>query len=192
MDPTVSPLPSPPPPTALQGSCLCGRVSYSSSTLPLAVTICHCVPCRKASGNPFLAFGLFHNSALQWHILQPSPDKGSEADIRVDALSNIAVRGYCRNCGTPLFMKYHCRPDGTSVPMGLIDDEQVFGTIRAPKEHIFLAEKARWWQLSETDEAEKYDGFNIQFQKRLREWESRGRPLRKDVGEQERPESNLN
>lgn len=78
-------------------------------------------------------------------------------------------------------MRYHCRPDGTSVVMGIVDDEQVVGTMPAVKEHIFLQEKSPWWPLSEGERWARHDAFNEPFQRRLQAWASTGAPKRPDV-----------
>ena len=176
MEPSSEPA-VPGPPYVLQGSCCCGLVSYASSTLPIAITHCHCLPCRKLSGAPFLSFGLYHNSALTWN----NPTFKGEAAIKL-SLSEIAVRGSCRNCGSPLFMKYPCRPDATSVNMGSIDDDSLTMKMVKAKEHIFLQEKASWWELSE-DGLARHQAFNEPFQLRLKEWQARGKPARDDIGE---------
>lgn len=41
-------------------------------------------------------------------------------------------------------MKYHCRSEGTSVVMGIVNDENAVSNLPRPKEHIFLKEKAKW------------------------------------------------
>lgn len=79
-------------------------------------------------------------------------------------------------------MKYHCRPDGISVVMGLVNDEDVVGTFVKPKEHIFLEEKALWWSISEDDGLARHGGFNEGFQRRLKEWGAAGCRPRVDVG----------
>ena len=40
------------------GTCLCGAVSVVLTGKPTAVSICHCVICRKLSGAPFSAQAL--------------------------------------------------------------------------------------------------------------------------------------
>ena len=79
-------------------------------------------------------------------------------------------------------MKYHCRPDGISVVMGIVNDEDVVGTFAKPKDHIFLDEKALWWNTTEDDGLARHGGFNEEFQKRLKEWVAAGCPQRMDVG----------
>ena len=156
---------------------------YQSSTLPISITICHCIECRKASGAPFLAFGLFHNTALDWSNpsldSDPPPIKLTASPVSEQNVS-MAVRGSCGNCSSPLFMKYHCRPDGTSVVMGIVDDSKVIGSIVKPKEHIFVGEKAKWWELTD-DGVARHVGFNQPFQARLKAWYAEGCPKRTDI-----------
>jgi len=65
--------------------------------------------------------------------------------------------------------------------MGTADDETVVGTIVRPKEHIFLREKAGWWEISENDGLERHEAFDEPFQRRLAEWEAQGKKKRSDV-----------
>ena len=65
--------------------------------------------------------------------------------------------------------------------MGIVDEGSVVGDMVGPTEHIFLAEKAGWWQVGEGDGLEKHEGFNEQFQRRLEKWEVNGKERRGDV-----------
>lgn len=183
MEPTSDTVPPSGQPSLIRGSCACGKTIYDSCTLPLSVTLCHCIDCRKASGAPFLSFGLFHNEAVHWSSPDPCVDppiKQTPSRIFVEG-TPIAIRGSCGNCGSPLFMKYHCRPDGTSIVMGIVDDHSVVGLMPKPKEHIFLREKAAWWRMPEDDGLARHDAFNEPFQKRLKEWITKGCPARAEV-----------
>ncbi|KAI9847485.1 MAG: hypothetical protein M1837_002386 [Sclerophora amabilis] len=56
-----------------------------------------------------------------------------------------------------------------------------------PKEHIFLREKASWFEILGTGEKEedgvaRYEGFDDSFLRDLREWEDGGRRRRADLG----------
>ena len=55
------------------------------------------------------------------------------------------------------------------------------GEFARPKEHIFLREKAGWWEVKQDDGLEHHEWFNESFQRRLKEWETRGRERRLDV-----------
>ena len=78
-------------------------------------------------------------------------------------------------------MKYHCRPDGTSVAIGTVDDGTVVGSMVKPIEHIFLKEKAAWWSVSGDDGMARHEGFDEPFQRRLKEWAAKGSPQRADL-----------
>ena len=78
-------------------------------------------------------------------------------------------------------MKYHCRPDGTSVAMGIVDDASVIGKLPLPKEHIFLQEKAAWWELPRDDGIARYAAFNETWKGRLEEWIEGGCPAIADA-----------
>lgn len=75
--------------------------------------------------------------------------------------------------------------------MGIMDDDDgddaqrvKKGEAPRPKEHIFLSEKVRWWDVHPDDGLERYEGFNEVLSRRLGEWRAAGCPRRKDVGEE--------
>src|SRR4051812_29207832 len=106
------------------GSCFCGAVRFTASSAPKGLTHCHCITCRKLSGAPFMTWTNFPISAMTWHFNTPSPSAdrataASTVDIKSDAaspfktvkVSDIAERGFCQECGSPLTMWYFCEPD---------------------------------------------------------------------------------
>lgn len=191
MDPTPVPPNNTQKPTVLRATCLCGQVGWSSGAMPHYITICHCSECKKASGNPFLTFGLFHNSSLKWMSSTSGQSSSLPHGIKLIEFSDKAVRGFCSSCGTPLFMKYHCRPDGINVTMGIVDDEHTVGSLPPVKEHIFLKEKSIWWAVDDNDGLDKHQSFNVPFQKRLNHWMAVGRPKRTDIPSNFKPVAHL-
>jgi hypothetical protein len=101
---------TPPEPRRLAGGCQCGAVRYELAS-PQWTSVCHCRMCQKASGQPFMAFVGGRAENLRWTRGAP----------RVFRSSDIAARGFCPACGTPLT---YGRPDaGTlSVTVGSLDD----------------------------------------------------------------------
>jgi hypothetical protein len=75
----------------LTGGCQCGAVRYAVSEMPVG-TLCHCRMCQKAVGGPFTALAAVDVAALTWTRGEPSYFESS----------SVAVRGFCRLCGTPL------------------------------------------------------------------------------------------
>jgi hypothetical protein len=95
----------------LAGGCQCGAVRYRLEAKPKATSICHCRMCQKASGGPFMAFGGVRLSQLVWTRGAP----------RVFASSDIAERGFCAECGTPLTYQ-GVGSERISVTLGSLDD----------------------------------------------------------------------
>jgi len=77
----------------LTGGCQCGAVRYAIHEAPFQVGICHCRMCQKAVGAPFFATFTVKNANLEWTRGKPA----------VFMSSAKMERGYCRDCGTPLY-----------------------------------------------------------------------------------------
>ena len=75
------------------GGCQCGAVRYAATRLHDNAHICHCRMCQKAVGNFFAALVGAPKEAVSW-------TRGTPAAFRS---SGHVERGYCRDCGTPLF-----------------------------------------------------------------------------------------
>ena len=182
-------------PIMLRGSCACGSVTVNSSTVPTEAVSCHCTTCRKTSGAAYMAFARFPNKALDWNFgsttasverregkarnsrnnIDDVSEDGHEQIVVKDEVvseyhhSAIASRGHCKRCGTPLWMRYHCRPDATYLPLGLVDEDSIVGEMPRPTAHIFVAEKVSWLPLPE-DGSKRSDRFNRSFVDLLEQW----------------------
>ena len=88
------------------GGCQCGAVRFRVEGLGPAM-ICHCRMCQKATG------GLFAPTAdvtgLAWTRWRPAYFNSS----------NLARRGYCADCGTPLSYE---ADDYVNLMLGAFDD----------------------------------------------------------------------
>ena len=105
---------------SFSGRCACGEISYTSLQSPLAMFNCHCGQCQTASGGSFVTVALIRESAL--NILSGEPkyfrskgDSGRWTD-----------RGFCSNCGTPMFAKGEVAPGFISIKPGTFDDPSWF------------------------------------------------------------------
>ena len=78
------------------GGCHCGSVRYRATATPRGVHFCHCRMCQRAVGNLFGAFAAVERDRLEWTRGKPAIFQSSSA----------AERGFCRDCGTPLFFRY--------------------------------------------------------------------------------------
>jgi len=76
----------------LTGGCQCGAVRYRLDASPNGGFICHCRMCQKASGGPFSAFCGVPTASLVT----------TRGTVSTFQSSDIAERGFCSACGTPL------------------------------------------------------------------------------------------
>lgn len=112
------------------GGCQCGAVRYRADAVLDNAHICHCRMCQKAVGGPFAALVAAPDDALVWTRGTPS----------VFRSSSEAERGFCADCGTPLF--YHGDGSGrTNLTMGSLDDPQQF----PPKTQMGSESRLAWF-----------------------------------------------
>jgi len=79
---------------ATRGMCQCGAVRYRIAAGPSLETLCGCRMCQRASGNFLSAFYQVPDAAVTW-----------ETDPQIFRSSDVAERGFCAACGTPLFFR---------------------------------------------------------------------------------------
>ncbi len=95
------------------GGCQCGAVRYEWLEPPRYASVCYCRMCQKASGQPFMAFTGGKKEHLRWTRGEPT----------IFRSSNLAERGFCSQCGTPLTYAF----SGTgrmSVTINSLDDPE--------------------------------------------------------------------
>ena len=93
------------------GGCQCGALRYTIAGALGDASICHCRMCQKAFGNWGAALVSVPNESFKW-------TRGQPGEFRSSA---IVIRGFCKDCGTPLFM----REDGDTnieIAVGTLDD----------------------------------------------------------------------
>ena len=78
---------------SLTGGCQCGAVRYAIHETPYEVGICHCRMCQKAVGAPFFATFTVKKTSIEWTRGKPAVFNSS---LKME-------RGFCRDCGTPLY-----------------------------------------------------------------------------------------
>ncbi|WP_407866446.1 GFA family protein [Phyllobacterium phragmitis] len=78
------------------GGCLCGKRRYRFARPPSTSGYCHCSMCRRATGGPFAVLVRVDEDDLEWLSEPPATFRSSP----------IAKRGFCPDCGTPLFLRY--------------------------------------------------------------------------------------
>lgn len=114
----------------ISGGCQCGAVRYRI-ILPLAhAGICHCRMCQKAFGSWGAALVSVPEERLTW-------TRGNPSEFRS---SPIVARGFCRDCGTPLYMK----EDGFEtyeMAIGSLDDPE----LAPPSTQVGIESELSWF-----------------------------------------------
>ena len=93
------------------GGCQCGAVRYEMYVAPQNSHVCHCRMCQRATGGVFAALAGAPKTEFAWTKGEPS----------MFASSNLAQRGFCRACGTPLSFAYNTPEARIYVTIGSLD-----------------------------------------------------------------------
>ncbi|MBB5707580.1 GFA family protein [Sphingopyxis panaciterrulae] len=101
--------------TQVSGGCQCGAVRYHASAMLDNAHLCHCRMCQKAVGNLFAALVAAPRDALVWTRGEPA----------VFHSSTHVARGFCRDCGTPLFFDY-VEGERVNLTIGSLDEPARF------------------------------------------------------------------
>jgi hypothetical protein len=95
----------------ITGGCQCGAIRFQTTELLDNPHICHCRMCQKAVGNIFAALISTPRDQLTWTRGTPGRFRSS-ADVD---------RGFCPQCGTPLFYD-NTHWDEIGLMIGALDE----------------------------------------------------------------------
>ena len=112
------------------GGCLCGAIRYRLASMPFDAGWCHCRTCQLSSGSPAMAFATV---PLGDYLVE----QGAIATV---ASSDFGHRSFCRDCGTPLFMRVDHQPDTIDFTIATLDRPDAV----APGYHIFYGSRIGW------------------------------------------------
>jgi len=116
---------------SISGGCQCGAVRYRIE-LPLGrAGICHCRMCQKAFGSWGAALVSVPETRLTW-------TRGNPGEFRSSA---IVARGFCGDCGTPLYMKEDGDPN-YEIAIGSLDDPE----LAPPTEQAGVESELSWFK----------------------------------------------
>lgn len=121
------------------GGCACGSIRYTGAQKPIAMINCHCSDCQLSSGAPFASGIVVMTAELEI--------SGTPKTYAVRASSgSLVTRGFCGDCGTPLFTLSDAKPQFTSVRFSSLDDTSDF----KPMLDIYAASAQKWVCLDQT------------------------------------------
>lgn len=96
------------------GGCQCGAVRYAFYAPLENSHVCHCRMCQRATGGVFAALAGGKPENFAW-------TRGKPAFF---ASSNLAQRGFCSACGTPLSFMYDSPTARMYTTIGSLDAPQ--------------------------------------------------------------------
>jgi hypothetical protein len=102
----------------LDGSCLCGKVTYSCEGEPLANAICHCTECQRQTGSSFSMIVAVPRDALKVE----GDSLSSFTTVGTDSGSKVA-RHFCRECGSPIVSLSEGTPELAFIKAGTLNDK---------------------------------------------------------------------
>ena len=103
---------------AFEGSCQCGACKYGVAAGEALQTVCHCRMCQRATGNAFAPLVAVKSDTVTW-----------TGYAKTYASSNVAERGFCDECGTPLFYRRrNC--DEIEFMVGTINTDFTYTPVR--------------------------------------------------------------
>lgn len=116
----------------LNGSCVCGEVSFEIDGKISDIYQCHCSVCRKATGSSGISVFLSSGTAFSW--------LSGENSIQLYKTASGYRSVFCNTCGSRL---PDPNPDETTfwVPAGLMDEQDLGVKVGA---HIFVGSIAAW------------------------------------------------
>jgi len=116
--------------SAITGGCQCGAVRYRIEPPLGNAGICHCRMCQKAFGSWGAALVSVPVANFAW-------TRGEPSEFRSSA---IVARGFCPDCGTPLYMK----EDGDrawEIAIGTLDDP----SLAPPTSQVGIESEVAWF-----------------------------------------------
>ena len=132
--------------TKITGSCLCGDISYEISQNVGDIAHCHCIKCRKAHGAAFSSVAKIED---QNFLLRDESQY-----LKSYESSEGKHRHFCSNCGSQIYAKRD-NTDFIILRLGTLNDESMVGSQYQETKHIWLAEKACWYELHSDLEEQK-------------------------------------
>ena len=124
---------------------MCGKVRFRLDGEPFDAGWCHCRTCQLSSGTPAMVFASVKEGEYVFV-------EGSENVGRVSS-SGFGHRAFCKECGSPLYMKVDHQPETVDFSVATLDEP---GRVR-PGFHIFWASRVPW--LAFDDGLPKFDRF---------------------------------
>lgn len=128
----------------MTGGCACGRVRYSVPIQDDDAYLCHCRMCQRVTGSISIAFKTVRYEDVAW---EGEPDWYPS--------SPIALRPFCRECGTSLGFRFKEGSENMDLTVASFDDPSRF----RPRHHFGAESIQRAWLNTEGLPEKRTDSY---------------------------------
>jgi len=133
------------------GGCLCGALRYEATVAESENWYCHCRMCQKATGSVVSTSAVIKKAGLR--MLKGTP--------RFYRSSNSIERGFCADCGSPMFFR-PIGEDWIAILSGTLDDPEV----APPGGHYGIESRISWLKIvDDLKQLPTEDDVSLQEQK---------------------------
>lgn len=121
------------------GGCACNAIRYQCSAAPAFSWNCHCRDCQRASGSAFCPVLYVPKTALA------ITGQSTYYDVKAES-GNKVSRGFCPQCGSPVFILAELVPDLQGLWAASLDDPSLF----QPQVHVWTDRAQPWNYMTPT------------------------------------------
>ncbi len=123
--------------TERMASCRCGQLKAMVTGLPVRVSVCHCLNCKKRSGSAFAV-------QARWPAEQVTIEGQSKTWVVVADSGNRGTFHFCPECGSDVYYEINGKFDGLiAIPLGAFDDPWFV----SPKFSVWEERKNAWVEI---------------------------------------------
>ncbi len=116
----------------LAGGCLCGAIRYEATVSESENWYCHCRMCQKATGSAVSTSAIVKKDQLR--LLKGAAKFYQSSDDH--------ERGFCANCGSPMFFR-PVNEDWIAILTGTLDDPE----LAPPQGHYGVESRISWLNI---------------------------------------------
>ena len=124
------------------GGCVCNKVRYSISGVPLRVTICHCDWCQRRTGSAFGVELVFDKAQIRFHS-----DTVAVYRHISDESGRWVDQHFCNRCGSGIGLTLEAVPSIQSISAGSLDDQNWSELARLERRHVFVRSARQWSRM---------------------------------------------
>ena len=145
----------------ISGRCLCGGVTWSipsTNVQNTQILVCHCSYCRQQSGSLYIPWLALPRDAV-FKSIKNHDSSSSSSLLTYYAVSEVAKRGFCKGCGSSMFMDYN-EQHTIWASIGSFDSKSYIPSIIEERDsHIFVDSKGVIKEEDLNNKLPRLEGF---------------------------------